>query len=497
MQVSTTESYDLKLMRLIFIVAIIFLASVTIIAQAPEYSWFKVYGSRNNDVGESLIQTPDGGYLLAGYSYYMVSGGADIYLVKTDEWGILEWEQAYGSYGDDWASCVKATADGGYILAGGTESYSEDNSDMLLMKIDSVGELVWQHTYGGQEDECANYVLQTFDGGYILSGWTKSFGAGADDIYLVKIDAAGEIEWSRTFGNEFYDKGYEVRQTSDSGYVLVAGLDYFAHYPVNAFVVKTNSAGETQWTSIIGGSNADACNAITETEDGGFVIVGWTMSYGLGRQDVYMVKIDSLGTVLWEKNYGGFEQDIGRSILLMPDGGFLVGGYTLSFGNGDEDVYIIRTDYKGDSLWTITFGGPEQDHADDIIRSFDGGMAVLGHTRSYGQGGSDILLVKYNDVQLNLDDDKYTLPKQLNLYGNYPNPFNVTTTIEFSLEQAGMVLLNIYDLLGREVKVVAYEYLNAGYYAYNFNAEGLASGTYLYRLSINGESQSQRMILLK
>ncbi len=475
---------------------VIFLAAI-IKAQSPDYHWFKMYGSHYIDSGESLLGTPDGGFLLAGYSYYMISGGSDIYLVKTDEWGIPEWERAYGSYGDDWASCVKACNDGGYIIAGGSESYSDDNSDVILMKIDSEGEPIWQRTYGGQDDESANYLSQTFDGGYIISGWTRSYGAGGDDIYLLKIDSAGEIEWSRTFGNEFYDKGYQVRQVADSGYVLVAGLDYFAHSPVNAYVIKTDGVGETEWASIVGGIGADACNALCETHDGGFVIAGWTMSYGLGRQDVYLVKLDSLGTISWEKYYGGIEGDIGRSVIRMPDNGFLVAGYTASFGNGGDDIYMIRTDSKGDSLWTTTFGGPEQDNAYDIINCHDGGIAAVGYTASFGQGSRDMLLIKYSDIQLDLDDDRCVLPGNFHLLDNYPNPFNNSTTIEFDLENSGEVKLDIYDLLGREVGVIVSDYLNAGYHRYVFDADKIASGVYLYRLSFKGHTKSRKMILLK
>jgi hypothetical protein len=475
----------------------IFLSSGVLLAQAPEELWFETYGGEYPDEGESFVETADGGFMIAGYSYVSEARGYDIYVIKTDSFGSPVWQKFYGGEMDDAAGCIQATDDGNFIVAGGTESFEAENSDMFWMKINPDGDVMWQRTIGGHNDEYANYVISTSDGGYLLSGYTNSFGAGFDDIYLVKTESDGFPVWSRTYGDEFFDKGYMVKETDDGNYVLVAGLDYFGHYPVNAYLLKTNPDGDTLWTSILGGTLADACNAFAETPDNGFLLIGWTMSYSVGEQDLFLVKTDSVGQEQWHKSYGGLLRDIGRSIYPTSDGGYIVTGYTLSFGAGSSDVYTIKTDSNGDSIWTATFGGSLWDNALEIREVGDGGYVIVGGTGSFGAGSQDMLLLKYASDQTGFDGEGRYLPERISLDQNYPNPFNETTVIAFSAPSEDVISLMVYDMLGREVAEIANGRLEGTEHRLLFDAGDLASGTYVYRLQAGKDIKTRKMTLLK
>jgi len=359
-----------------------------------ETNWQKTYGGSGKDFGWSVQQTLDGGYVIVGYTNSFGAGGYDVYLVKTDAYGNQLWQRTYGGTGNDFGWSVQQTSDGGYIIVGYTRPFITDDYDVYLVKTDASGNQLWQMTYGGTGNDLGWSVKQTSDGGYIIAGSTGSFGAGSSDVYLVKTDSSGKLLWQKTYGGVNSDGGYSVQQTSDGGYVIVGDTWSFGAGGDDVYLVKTDASGDQLWQMTYGGTGDDFGYSIQQTSDGGYVIAGWTNLFGAGGYDVYLVKTDSSGKLLWQRTYGGTGNDYGRYVQQTSDGGYVIAGYTNSFGAGGDDVYLIKTDASGNQLWQMTYGGRGDDFGYSVQQTSDGGYVIAGSTSSFGIGYEDIYLIK-------------------------------------------------------------------------------------------------------
>jgi hypothetical protein len=241
-----------------------------------------------------------------------------------------------------------------------------------------------------------NSVQQTTDGGYIVAGRTRSFGAGDFDVYLIKTNAAGDTVWARAYGGTFRDQGLSARQTTDGGYI-VAGQTMSGTGNFDVYLIKTNAAGDILWTRTYGGSDFDQGFSVRQTADGGYIVAGIAVSSG-AHEDVYLVKTDASGDTLWTRTYGGAGIDEGRSVQQTPDGGCIIAGRTTSFGAGGYDSYLIKTNSTGDTLWTRTHGGTGGDWGYSVHQTTDGGYIIAGSTISFGAGGYDAYLVKTDSL---------------------------------------------------------------------------------------------------
>jgi hypothetical protein len=247
------------------------------------------------------------------------------------------WIKTYGGATSEEGNSVQQTSDGGYIIAGGTEpSYAAGSGDVYLVKTNASGDTLWTRTYGGKGDDRGNAVQQTVDGGYIVAGYTESFG---HDVYLVKTNAAGDTLWTRTYGGTGIDAGRAVQQTKDGGY-LVAGQS-------DVYLVRTNASGDTLWTRTYGGKGYDFGYAVQQTSDRGCVIAGYTTSFGAGDNDVYLIGTNPSGGTLWTRTYGGPERDEGYSVQQTKDGGYVITGSTRPLEPDYPNAYLIKTDANG------------------------------------------------------------------------------------------------------------------------------------------------------
>ena len=271
-------------------------------------------------------------------------------------------------------------------------------------------------------------MVQTLDSGYIITGTTESFGNGGRDIYLIKTDANGDSLWTTTFGGLVFDVGNCVQQTTDGGYIIMGGTDSFGNGDRDAYLIKTDGNGVEQWNQTFGGSKFDLGNSVQQTNDGGYIVTGRTASLGAGSLDVYLLKTDGNGDSLWTKTFGGSAFDLGTSVKQTPDGGYIISGGTNSFGNGERDVYLIKTDGNGTELWNKTFGGSSVDIANSLQLTSDGGYIIIGFTEYPGNGDRDLLLIKTN--------------------GNG----NITSIFDVPTPNPNRKLERIVDLLGREIK---------------------------------------------
>jgi hypothetical protein len=367
------------------------------IAIAPQTQWNKTYGGTDDDTGHSVQQTGDGGYILAG-SRSSGTGSRDFWLLKIDAGGTQQWSKTYGGTEFDVARYVQKTSDGGYILAGDTDSFGAGYEDFWLVKTDSSGNQQWNKTYGGIGSEMAFSAQQTSDGGYIIAGCTTSFGAGGWDFWLVKTSSVGTQQWNKTYGGSNDDAANSVQQTSDGGYIVAGGTKSFGAGEYDFWLVKTSSVGTQQWSKTYGGIHYDAANSVRQTSDGGYIVVGYTGSSGAGAEDFWLVKTDSAGNEQWNKTYGGTGEDYPDSVQQVFDGGYIVAGHTSSFGAGSSDFWLVKTDPSGNHQWNKTYGGHDIDYAHSIQQTGDGGYIVVGSTESFGAGGWDLWVVKTADA---------------------------------------------------------------------------------------------------
>jgi len=309
-------------------------------------SFAKTYGGTNGEGATSVRQTSDGGYILAGRTYSFGAGG-DIFLIKTDANGNIQWAKTYGGTNNDWAYSVQQTSDGGYIVAGYTWSFSVGYYDIFLIKTDANGNLQWAKTYGGASFDWATSVQQTSDGGYIVAGATWSFGAGNGKFFLIKTDANGNIIWAKTYGGTIGEYARSVQQTSDGGYIVAGYTASFGAGNGDFFLIKTDANGNIQWAKTYGGTSYDLATSVRQTSDGGYIVAGSTESFGAGGRDIFLIKTDANGNIIWAKTYGGIYRDSATSVQQTSDGGYIVAGYTDSFGAGGRDIFLIKTDANG------------------------------------------------------------------------------------------------------------------------------------------------------
>ncbi len=380
-------------MKKFYLILLCLLIAITCKRKWKEFEWTKTYGGSDYDYGYSVQQTQDG-YIIAGYTCSFGVGGADVYFIKTDANGNVEWTKTYGGRYDDWGYSVQQTQDSGFIIAGKTYSFGAGYEDVYLIKTDANGNVEWTKTYGGSGWDCGYSVQQTQDGGYIIAGYTFSFGAGYADVYLIKTDANGNVEWTKTYGGSDDDRGYSVQQTQDGGYIIAGETESFGAGGADVYLIKTDANGNVEWTKTYGGSDYDWGFSVQQTQDGGFIIAGVTSSFGAGSYDVYLIKTDANGDVEWTKTYGGSYDDWGKSVQQAQDGGYIIAGWTYSFGAGRCDVYLIKTDANGNVEWTKTYGGSDDDCGYSVQQTQDGGFIIAGKTESFGAGECDVYLIK-------------------------------------------------------------------------------------------------------
>jgi hypothetical protein len=487
------------------LVAMVILCPLSASAQAV--IWSHNYGGQLSETGYSGVRTTDGGLAALGDSYSNTTDH-DFYLVRLDSLGDTLWTKTYGGAASDYGYDIQQTVDGGFILVGMTNSFGAGGQDIYLVKTDSAGEQIWARTYGGALHD-VGWSVRIVSGGYIIAGSTASYGAGTTDVYLVRTNSLGDTLWTRTYGGASGETGFAVREVSGSGYIIAGATGSFGVGYGSIYAVRTDANGDTLWTRTYGGDKSDLAYSVEIALDGGFVFVGATQSFGASYNDVYLVKTDPDGVMEWEKTYGGAFEDKGYAVRPAADGGFYVAGATESFGRGKADMYVIKTNPIGDIDWDTTYGGAQSDYCRSAVGN-QGTLYLIGHSSSYSSGGTDLYLVKiYGDQATPVEEyADWLLPSTLDLAQNYPNPFNLSTTIQFALERRAAVELTVYNVLGQTIMSWQPGEVPAGIHLYVWDGRDpsgheLASGVYLYRLTAvdletnRAQAQTRKMVLLK
>ena len=378
------EDYNKKTSStLIYLIALVWLLPALLFAQAPgDTIWTQVYGMDEHDVGEAVSQTSDGGFILCGLGVIPNYNLYDFLLVKTDSVGNQIWTQYYGGPYVDVAKDVRQTSDGGYIVIGYT-SVVINEYDVWLLKTDANGDTMWAKTFGGSNSDYGYSVQQTNDGGYILGGTNQGVGQAHYNAYLVKTYANGNLDWDEEYGGNSTDEfGYYAIQTSDGGYIIVGKTN--ASGAGDVYVVKTNFTGGVEWENTFGGSSADIAWSVIENSDGDFMIVG--ESYSFGGLRIYLLKVSPTGSLIWQKNYGRTTAQRAGEIAQTIDGGYVIfggtGTYTTNF-----DVYVIRTDSQGTAISEEVYGRTDRhDYGWGGCIADDTTFMAIGETKSFGAG---------------------------------------------------------------------------------------------------------------
>jgi hypothetical protein len=362
--------------------------------------WAKTYGGAGFDSANSIQQTLDGGFIVAGSTSSFSEGNHDVWVIKLDINGNIQWQNTYGGTGDDYASAIQPNANGGYIIAGKTDSLGAGSYDIWLLRLYSNGVVQWQKAYGGMSNDYASAIQQTSDGGYIVAGSTDSFGAGSYDVWLLKVSSNGGIQWQKTYGGASDDYASSIQKTSDGGFIVSGSTNSFGAEGYDLWVLKMDAVGNVQWQKTYGGTGDDYVNSIQQTKNpvniaDGYIVAGTTHSFGAVGADSWVVKLNLNGNILWQKSYGSTGDDSANSIQQTSDGGYIVAGSTTSADV--NDFWVLKLDTKGNVSWQKTYSGTDQNSANSIRQTSDGGYIVAGSTNSFGEGDSDFLVLKLHN----------------------------------------------------------------------------------------------------
>jgi hypothetical protein len=458
----------------------------------------RTYGGASSDYGYSVRQTADSGFIIAGSTFSFGAGGEDVYLIKTDANGETLWTTTYGDTSEDVGYSVSQTIGGGYAIVGYRRFYIEGDEDVDFIKTDADGAALWTSTYGGAGYDEGWSVQQTSDTGYIITGITSSFGAGGCDVYLIKTDVDGDTLWTRTYGGAAYDRAYSARQTAEGGYIMAGTTTSFGAGGYDVYLIKTDARGDTLWTRTYGDSFDDVGRSVQQTDDGGYVIAGYTEFFGGGGYNVYLIKTNPSGDTLWTRTYGGNSDDAGSTVQQTADSGYIIAGWTFSFGADHCDVYIVKTDASGNTVWTRTFDVNVWDYGYSAQQTADGGYVIAGYAAPRAVGREDIYLIKTDSLGNVAVAEPKTSPTRdpaLSLSCE-PNPFRTRTAISLQLTAHSPAELAIFDAAGRCVRTFTVN--REPYTVWDGTDElghALPSGTYFLRLAAGGRHATARLVL--
>jgi len=379
----------------------VLLAVLAIGVLAQEPYWIEAIGAGGFERVECIDIASDGSLYVAGRTTSYGAGNSDGWIAKLSKDGSITWEMALGWSGTDQLYDIAATADGGCIAAGTTWSDALGASDGWLIKLSSSGTVEWQRTYGGSGEDILYTIDTTSDGGYVVSAGTPT-NQGSNNGWIAKLESNGHIEWQYTYGGDAYDNLTSVRQADDGGFIATSETLSYGAGQEDLWVVKLGASGEIEWQSCYGGAQEDYANDAIPTSDGGYLVVGASYSFAVGDKDAWFLKLDVDGAVEWEAAVGGVGEDVAREVAEVS-GGFVIVGYTTSDGGGGYDGWIAKLSHDGSVVWQRTYGGGNRDSALGFCLGSGNRIAVAGETESSGSGSRDAYVLKLNEDGLVVD----------------------------------------------------------------------------------------------
>ena len=517
-------------------------------AQDPAILWQNTIGGSHSDQVLDISPTRDGGYIIGGNTLSGISGDKtedsrgswDIWTVKINGTGALEWEKTIGTSGFDGISSIFQTVDGGYLvtaesssnISGDKTENSRGSSDFWILKLDASGSITWQHTYGGSESDYGAKALQLLEGGYIVAGNSKS-GISGDktdashgeyDIWVLKLDTNGSIVWQKTIGGSSFDIFESIALTNDGGYIINTTSDSPASGDKSEnqigsddyWVVKLNADGTIEWDKTLGGTDVESGVDAIPTMDGGYLIGGYSMSPAsgdksedpVGKFDYWLVKLDGNGGKVWDRTVGREYDDYLTDIVGLPNGGFLLTGSSQGIksesrthnktaaidepSKGYVDNWFVTLDASGVITGEKIIGGDSHEFPANVVLTSDGGFVVGTSSDSYisgdktqdSKGRDDYWIYKMASTVLDLSD--FTIASSISYY---PNPTNGNFTIDLCKEYSS-VTIQITNMLGKVISTSKY----ASVKTIEQEIEG-SSGIYFVNIDVaQGASKSLKII---
>ena len=365
--------------------------------------WARTYGETGKDAIQYVEETDDGGFIAAGFTGSSGAGSEDVLVQKFDRDGTVAWEKTYGGEGLERARGIEPTSDGGYIVGAFTESYGAGEGDFWVLKLDASGNVEWEKAYGGEGDEQLYSIASISTGGYVAAGYTDTYNLTSRDLWILKLDEAGDLVASRRYGGDGIDSARFIQTASGGGFLVAGETASAGQGNADCLVMKLNDDLTEDWHYAFGQGKLDIATGIQETSDGGYVFAGHLSLTENTEPDVppitddhdfLVVKLASDKTVQWTKSYGGDKYDKVFSARQASDGGFVFGGKGASHAAGSSDYWVIKTEADGVVEWEKTYGSSQSDNALGIRETSDGGFIIAGYTLSYGVGNLECWLVK-------------------------------------------------------------------------------------------------------
>jgi hypothetical protein len=508
-------------MKRIIFSALLILTNCACFAQSPSIQWQKCYGGSGTDYPLKVRNDGNGGYVAVGFTFSGngdvtgFHGGSDFWILKLASNGDIQWQKALGGSGDERGHAIERTVDGGFVVTGCNWSTDGDVTgnhgvwDFWVVKLDSNGNIQWQKSLGGTSYDVARDIKQTFDGGYIVTGATFSNDGdvtgihGGGDIWIVKLDSAGNIQWQKTFGGSLGEDGYSVAQTND-GYILAAltqstDQDMIgSHGGIDTFVAKLNPLGVVQWQKVIGGSGDDRPYSIQVAKDNSneFVFVGSSSSTNgdvvgnHGGEDYWIVRLDANGNIAWQKSIGDNGTQYARDFYQTNDGGYVLNGVTNTVNgvfleNNSNGSWIVKLDSVGNMLWHKALGGSQSDDGSCVLQTPDGGYLVGSETQSFDipgttfHGVQDFYFAKLDNV-LSVEDF------ESNLLTLYPNPVKNLLNVKLN-DLTPVTELHIMEMTGKLVFTQKGD-------SNIVNVENLASGMYIIEVYSGAKKRQNKFV---
>jgi hypothetical protein len=466
-----------------------FLLPIMVIAQT---TFEKTFEGKGHAEGFAICETSDGGFVATGFTRPLAKDSVDVFVVKVDNLGQLQWSKIYGGDETDRAYAICAAANGECFIAGYTQSWGQ-NGDCYLLKINANGDTIWTKFYGRQMYDRANSVVETFAGKFVTAGFTEYGENGNYDVYLTKMDGNSQINWSKSLGEFSSEEGHALIQDADGGFVIVGSQTVGTSSNKELMIMKTDSSGTVDWITTYGGDKNDLARSIKQLDDKGFIITGYTQSFGVNSYNVYLIRTDENGDTLWTRVIGDVTRSEGYDVIEAVDNGFII------VGGWDSNVLMMKTDTNGDTVWTRKYAtesnGFEIGHS--IKKTADGGYVIGGYYNDYP--GYELYIIKTDSEGMvtGIIYPHRQLVRNFYLHQNHPNPFNPKTVISWQLAVSSDVELGVYNLLGQKVATLVSEKMPAGYHEVEFNGQNLSSGIYLYRIQAGEWQDVKKMIFLK
>ncbi|MCB9366050.1 MAG: T9SS type A sorting domain-containing protein [Calditrichaeota bacterium] len=472
-------------------------------AQPPDTLWTRRYGNEFHDLAHSVAQTPDGGFIIAGETWdadTFETRNADAYVVKIDSLGNEQWSRRWGGEYSDRTNKIIVLEDG-YLAAGAYGFFPPSPPQPSLgwlLRFDLQGDTLWTRVipedngYSWFED-----IVATGDG-YVIGVGESNF-SSSRDLWVVKLDMAGNTIWARSFGGSSWEHGWAVTQASDGGSVACGYTSSFGAGSYDMWLIKVSQDGDSLWSRTFGFGGLEEARAIALAPDGGFFLGGYSSSLSQTYDDAWIVRTDSLGNYVWDKDLAGEFQLGIEALVATEDGGVIAAGRDDPAGTNGQALYMAKVDSAGDSVWARSWFQDWYSYGRDLIQLADGGFAAVGGAGQHSDPTyttGDMWFIRLSpDLSPVFPTGPY-LPTEIALTA-YPNPFNAQATIQFSLPRTTLTGITMYDVLGRVVQEFPAEMLQAGQHQIRIDAGDLASGSYWVKLSTQNSAQTMRVLLLR